>query len=105
MDDFQRINEPRTNRMLEQLGHIQKSAASTKTEQTKVNKLLTPVFEALDRLRATENREPERFEERPPPPQPTRPVAKEMTPLKDVATQQLVDRMIACGAELARRRQ
>lgn len=116
ISEFRRINEPRAMRMLEQLGHINKSAASMKVPGAEVRMMMTPVFAALDKLKdkplvaeeqtigrpikeqLAELREIERLDRTPP-------IAREMETLADLSTQQLVDRMIACGAELARRRQ
>lgn len=107
--DFRRINEPRALRMLEQLGHIQKSAASMKVPQTEVNQMLAPVFAALEKLRGRPlgaSNQQVRDADRPKPQmiEATIPVSNEIAHLEGLSTQQLIDRMIACGAVLATRR-
>lgn len=115
ISEFRRINEPRAMRMVEQLNLIKKSAASMRIADDEVRMMMSPVFKAVDDMRPAIAKAFERpapaqirslapmggnFEE----PFASAPVAKEMGALADLTTQQLVDRMIACGAELANRR-
>jgi hypothetical protein len=108
IDEFNRINGPRVQRARDQLGHIQKSAASMRIDDAAVWKLLEPL---RDRIAAMEWGDTEIAESeaelRPRMPQAedvAAPVACEIETLASLSTQQLVDRMIACGAELAVRR-
>lgn len=102
--DFERINGPRVQRALDQLTFIEKSALSMKIDPEAFQKLIEPV-----RHRVRQDKEPVRFADQNPNPQQlpkaTPPVAREIEQLSHLSTQQLVDRMIACGAELATRRQ
>lgn len=117
ISEFRRINEPRAQRAVEQLNHIAKSAASMKMHEIDVAKLLEPVTaklaelrdqDAVDIIEGTAPRNvPASADWMDGPgtgPAPTPPVAREMEQLENLTTQQLVDRMIACGAILAERR-
>ena len=117
---FRRINEPRAMRVLEQLGHIEKSAASMRIEAAEVGMMLTPVIATIKRMRRADAEEQKVWGQ--PGPTPgldatlkaneqvreltgiTQPIARETESLDALSTQQLIDRMIACGAILASRR-
>ena len=105
ISEFRRINEPRVQRALEQIRHIEKSAKSMRIHELDVQSLMAPIRDEYQRI----NEDTEEFlqEERRGQPmlERTPPIAREMEALAELSTQQLVDRMIACGAELARRRQ
>ncbi len=118
--ELNRINEPRVRRVLDQLTFIEKSAASLRAPELDVATLLKPVATKLAQLYEGA------VEAAPAPvatplgaapidtpsvatplgaaPIATPPVAREMEDLQELTTQQLVDRMIACGALLAERR-
>jgi len=103
--EFLRINEPRVRRALEQISHIEKSALSMRVSPQDVQELMQPVFSKTrgcgsSPSKNTAEGDPPagRFEEA------TLPVAREMSRLNDMTTQQVVDIMIACGATLAKRR-
>lgn len=103
--ELNRINEPRVRRILDQLTFIEKSAASLRTHELDMARLLAPVHARLAELLDDDAI----AEVAPAPIAPvevaaTPPVAREMGDLQDLTTQQLVDRMIACGAMLAERR-
>ena len=132
--ELNRINDPRVRRILDQLTFIEKSAGSLRAHELDVVTLLKPVatklaqmqdadavaFEATGELAPAQilPREwmslpdaPRRGEENDGELAPasvevaaTPPVAREMGDLQELSTQQLVDRMIACGALLAERR-
>ena len=109
LQEFRRINEPRAQRAVAQLNHIERSANSMAIREIDVAKLLEPVAAKLAKLRdqhvvdiiegpmITATEVEERIAATPP-------VAREMEQLENLTTQQLVDRMIACGAILAERR-
>lgn len=103
--EFRRINEPRAMRMLEQLGHIQKSAASMKIDASEVGMMLAPVRKAMN-LPGVTGRPVEPARETPVATEikATPPVSQAGVPYADLPTTQLVDKMIAIGAILAERR-
>lgn len=103
MTDFTRINGPRVEKIKHMIGTIEKSAASQKVSFDERRELLSPIIEhvTLHYVRP----EQRRAESAAPSPQPTTPpVAKEVCNLEELSTTQLIDRMIACGEKLARRR-
>lgn len=102
--ELNRINEPRVRRILDQLTFIEKSAASLRAPELDVATLLKPVAAKLAQLQDADAVAFEATGELTPAPVATPPVAREMGDLQDLTTQQLVDRMIACGAMLAERR-
>ena len=104
-------NRGRAEKIVGILEHMEKSARSNRTKPEAVAALLGPVFDQFGSMgiaSAVVAAELPLAETRSADPEPvpaTPPVAREMTALTDLTTQQLVDRMIACGAELAGRRQ
>lgn len=122
LDDFKRVNEPRVARALEQIAHIEKSAASNRVDDNDLRRLLLPLDDKIAELFGEPEGEalPAKVEDYVAVAGPARnellddlpmkeveatpPVAREMEALDTLTTQQLVDRMIACGAELASRR-
>ena len=106
IEKFRRINTPRVERALEQIALVEKSAASMRIPEA----VATLLAEHGLRLASAPAPAPAQAPaSAPAAPEPavieaTPPVAKEMARLVDLSTMQLVDRMIACGAELARRR-
>lgn len=110
MTEFERINQPRVDRALHQIELVRKSAKSTRASEGDLRALVTPIKTQLapllgiEPLVAVDMAQLER-KVLGNPQLATPPVAKEMTAMADWSTQQLIDRMIACGAELAKRRQ
>lgn len=106
LSEFRRINEPRVQRALEQMRHITKSAASMKIHDLDIQALMKPIRDEYQRINAdVEEYLQEEATGHLSTMDATPPVAREMEQLTDLTTQQLVDRMIACGAALAARRQ
>lgn len=115
LSEFRRINAPRIQRALDQIGHIEKSAASMRISDADLAELVKPLF---DKAASITNSTPSSTPNDNPPaqaasdthenavfPPATTPVAREIAKsLESLCTQQLVDRMIACGAVLAARR-
>ena len=102
--EFTRINAPRVARAVAQVNHIEKSAKSMKIPTAIVAGILSSLQEEMSKFAGVvipHTTAPDESDSRP---TTTPPVLKELTLLKDLSTQQLVDRMIACGAELAGRR-
>ena len=105
--ELNRINDPRVRRILDQLTFIEKSAASLRAHELDVVALLKPVATKLAQMQDADAVAFEATGELAPAPvevAATPPVAREMGDLQELSTQQLVDRMIACGALLAERR-
>lgn len=110
--EFRRINGPRVQRAVDQIALVEKSATSMRISDEELETILLPVDNQLADILGDKSEEtPGPDEEQPAigqdpaPLEATQPVAREMARLSDLSTQQLVDRMIACGAELAKRRQ
>jgi len=102
--EFRRINEPRVDKILASLGHIEKSATSMRIDEHEVKLLLHPVRIRVDYLRgfAAEQLTPAQPE--PTEIKATAPVSQAGVPYADLPTTQLIDKMIAIGAILAERR-
>lgn len=105
-------NLSRVERITAFLKLMHTSAVSNGATPEEVSDLLGPVFDQMGRMgiasaviNAKLPNEETRQPTETPPVEATPPVAREMSALGDLSTQQLVDRMIACGAELANRRQ
>lgn len=96
MTEFERINSPRVDKILAMLATIGKSAKSNKVSEEELESLLSPLTTKLNPKQETQETKVVTT--------PTPHIAKELEALGSLSTQQLVDRMIACGAELASRR-
>ena len=95
-DNFYRVNAPRADKIIKIIEMIEKSAASYRVPHA-AEKMKRAIAAMIANSPATQQAPSSR-------PPATPPIAREVTELKDLSTQQLVDRMIACGAELAGRR-
>lgn len=101
---FNKTNYGRVLKMFKMLeGPMAKSAKSNKATPEQWSEMLEPLTLVIDRLRQGAGEEPPSADPEPFSAKP--PVEREMTALTHLTTQQLVDRMIACGAILASRRQ
>jgi len=96
--EFQRINGPRVEKIHRMLDTIEKSSRSLRVDPTDLLQTLR------DRLTGDEHDNGGSPPDVPNRPVATQPVEREALPLKNLSTQQLVDRMIACGFELGKRR-
>ena len=108
VNEFHRINDPRAKRAMDQIELIEKSAASMRLPEERAKLLqrianyLTPSQGPMPTpAHAPHGREVMGGKHVEATPR----VAKEMSAMANLSTQQLIDRMIACGAELAKRRQ
>ena len=95
MSEFERINRPRVEKIHKMLDTIEKSARSLKADP---DELLETVRERLTGGEDVPGGNP------PEVPKASPAIQKEGVALANLSTQQLVDRMIACGFELGTRR-
>ena len=110
ISEFFRINEPRVQRALDQLGHIEKSAASMRIPQGRVAAVVAPVRARVLIMQGEVGDLRETAPAAPAAPAATpseisESVQREIDRLETLSTTQLINRMIACGELLARRRQ
>lgn len=127
--ELHRINDPRVEKIVKMIAVIEKSAKSLRVSEPEIRDLIQPVADALaahgmgptgqQAFRLKQERTPDGGSVLVTPPvartgasqaapveevKASPAVAREMGALADLSTQQLVDRMIAIGAELAARR-
>ena len=95
-DNFYRVNEPRADKIIKIIQMIEKSAAAYRVPHA-AEKMKRDIVAIIANSFASQQAPSSR-------PPATPPIVREVEELKDLSTQQLVDRMIACGAELAGRR-
>jgi len=108
--EFRRINEPRVEKILASLGHIEKSAASMRIDPETFRALIEPIRRHVrgghegPRERAHGSSIKVEVQHEPTEIKATPHVSQAGVPYADLPTTQLVDKMIAIGAILAERR-
>lgn len=102
-DNFYRVNEPRADKIIKIIQMIEKSAAAYRVPHAaeKMKRDIVAIIANSSASQQAPSASQQAPSSRPPA---TPPIVREVKELKDLSTQQLVDRMIACGAELAGRR-